>query len=208
MLGFGKSPKPKGAQYTVAMQARSIAKTVLRLNLGHRPIIVGHSLGALVAIELAKRYPFVIQQLVLCSPPLYREMNEGALRGQDELLKELYKLIRQHPEQLPRIALLAARLGIITKAFELKGEESASIYVAALEASIIHQTSLMDIQKLRLPITILYGKFDPLVVSARYAQLAKTRPNVTVKGFAVGHEIIGRYQTIIATELRKLLTPQ
>jgi hypothetical protein len=55
LLGFGKSPSPEWAKYSAATQARSLIATLLRLNIRQRLIIVGHSMGALVAVETANR---------------------------------------------------------------------------------------------------------------------------------------------------------
>jgi cis-3-alkyl-4-acyloxetan-2-one decarboxylase len=71
LLGFGDSPKPDWATYDARTQAQSLAKTLLGLGLTQRVVLVGHSMGSLVAVEFAKRYPALVKALVLCSPPLY-----------------------------------------------------------------------------------------------------------------------------------------
>src|SRR5688572_20851458 len=72
LLGFGKSPKPSWAEFNVKTQARSIAATFLKHRLVGPVIIVGHSMGALVAVELARKYPRIVKGLVLCNPPFYK----------------------------------------------------------------------------------------------------------------------------------------
>lgn len=203
MLGFGQSPKPKWVTYNIRTQARAVAHTLLGLGLLQRPILVGHSMGSLVAVELAKRYPFVLKQVFLCSPPLYKStVNEWL--GQERLLKDFYRLVTKHPEQLEMIAPLATKLGITTNVFNVVGENS-KVYVAALEAGIIQQASFEDAQKIGLPVTILYGVFDPVVIGSYFKELGNAKKNVTVKKFPVGHEIIGPYIRYIATELNKSL---
>ena len=204
MLGFGQSPKPSWVTYNLKIQAKSIAHTLIGLGLRQRPILVGHSMGSLVAIELAKKVPLLLKQLVLCSPPLYRSsLNEWA--GREKMLKDFYKLVVKHPSKLEKIAPLALKLGITTEAFNVKGE-SAKVYVAALESSIMHQSSLDDIQRLAMPITILYGTLDPVVIGSYLKQLGTTRNNIVVKRFAVGHEIVGPYIKHIASELNGILS--
>lgn len=200
MLGFGRSPKPRWVTYNVAIQARSVAHTLIGLKLLQRPVLVGHSMGALVSIELAKRFPLFLKRLVLCSPPLYKTTADE-WRGREKLLKDFYRLVTKHPEQLEKIAPLAARLGVVTEAFNIQGEISGA-YVAALESSIINQSSLEDVWKLTIPISILYGTFDPVVIGSYVKQLDVAKTNITVKKFAVGHEIIGKYVDHIAEELK------
>ncbi len=203
LLGFGRSPRPAWAQYSVKTQARSIVRTLLGMGMTQRPIIVGHSLGALVAIEIAKRYPVFIRELLLCSPPLYAPVvSEKKTFTKDTLLRELYRTARQNPEQLVRLSPLAVKLGFANKAFEVT-DENVFAYIAALEASIINQTSLEDIKRLTIPIRILYGAFDAVVVGKHIRSVAVARPNVTVKRLIAGHEVTGSYTKAVARELEQ-----
>lgn len=203
MLGFGDSPKPKWVRYDIAIQARAIAHTLVQLRLLQRPMVVGHSMGALAAIELARRYPFVLKQLLLCSPPLYKTSAEE-WAGREKVLKEFYRLVKKHPKKLEMIAPLAKKLGITTKVFDVTGEK-AKVYVAALESSIINQSSLDDVRKLRLPITILYGLLDPVVIGSYLKQLEGAKENIIVKSLPVAHEIAGVYVKYIVTEIEQTL---
>ena len=65
MLGFGQSPRPQWAVYDAKTQARSVIATLLKLRFSTPLTIVGHSLGALVAIEMALRYPLLVKKLFL-----------------------------------------------------------------------------------------------------------------------------------------------
>ena len=159
LLGFGESPKPSWAVYSAKTQARSVGLTIARLGLTQKPIVVGHSLGALVAVDVARRYPFALRQLVLCSPPFYHpelKTAAGLLRPYDDVLRELYRTAKKHPEQLEHLSVFAVKLGLANKSLNITNDNITS-YIAALESSIINQTSLQDIANLRLPITIFYG---------------------------------------------------
>lgn len=201
LLGFGRSPKPSWAVYDATTQARSVGATLLKLGLAQRPIIVGHSLGALVAVEIAKRYAVVPKQLVLCSPPFYRPRIDGKLIGSpDDMLRLLYETARKHPEQLEKFSPFAVRAGIANKAFNVD-EDNVTSYFAALESSIINQTSLQDVAKLRLPIDIFYGIFDPVVIKKNITDLAKSHENIRTHKLPVGHEIVGGYVKSLAEYL-------
>lgn len=199
LLGFGKSPKPEWAKYNAKTQARSVAITLLGLRLTKRPILVGHSLGALVAVEIAKRYPLFIQELVLCSPPFYKpeSAEKKKLPATDDMLREVYRFARKYPEQLEKISPMAVKLGLANRALNIT-KDSIPSYIAALEASIINQTSLQDIAKLKQPIMIFYGAFDPVVIGKHIVKLGKEQENVTVKRLLAGHEVTGTYVTTLA----------
>src|ERR1035437_5309827 len=74
LLGFGGSPKPNWNVYDVKRQSRSVMATYLKLGIRGKVIFVGHSLGSLVAIDIAKRYPTFIKSLILCSPPIFNNL--------------------------------------------------------------------------------------------------------------------------------------
>src|SRR5690606_13354373 len=68
LIGFGDSPRPEWAMYSTKFQARSLRSTLLRKGILGKVTIVGHSMGSLVAIDMARRYPLSVKQLILCSP--------------------------------------------------------------------------------------------------------------------------------------------
>lgn len=204
LLGFGDSPKPDWAVYSAKTQARSVGATLLGLKLTQRPIIVGHSLGALVAVAIARRYPFFPKKLVLCSPPFYKPLATEAqgLMSADDLLRKIYGVAKKHPEQLEYFSPIAVKLGLANKALNITKDNIPS-YLGALEASIINQTSLKDIEKVYIPIDIFYGRFDPVVIKKHITRLAKRKSNVTAIGLNTGHEVVGGYVKSLVDALKK-----
>jgi pimeloyl-ACP methyl ester carboxylesterase len=190
LLGFGESQRPNWAVYNAKTQARSVMATFLKLRLRGQIIIVGHSLGSLVAVEIAKRYPLLVRSLVLFSPPFYKP--ETTRTSPDRALKEIYTLIQKHPGQFLRISSMAVKLGLTNKSFSLT-EDEAPLFMNALEASIINQTSLKDVAKLTVPIQILYGQFDPVVLGKNIRTLAKTNHNISATSVLAAHEVKGRF---------------
>jgi pimeloyl-ACP methyl ester carboxylesterase len=74
LLGFGESPKP-WMRYNVE---RHIAALHASLAEQRSLMLVGHSLGAALALAYAARYPFVVKRLVLISLPNFGG-HEGAV---------------------------------------------------------------------------------------------------------------------------------
>ena len=64
LIGFGYSDKPAWFDYTIASQARMIARLMNVLGIG-RATIIGSSYGGAVASTLALDYPERVEKLVL-----------------------------------------------------------------------------------------------------------------------------------------------
>src|SRR5580704_16693930 len=64
--GYGYSDRPRGAMWTPGRQADLFRQAFARLGI-ERPVVVGHSLGTLVALALALDHPEAVSGLVLLS---------------------------------------------------------------------------------------------------------------------------------------------
>lgn len=69
LRGHGRSQRP-ATGYSVAAMADDLGGLIERLELGPRVDLVGHSYGALIALEHRRRYPERVRRLVLVEPPL------------------------------------------------------------------------------------------------------------------------------------------
>lgn len=197
LLGFGSSPKPTWKAYSARRQADSLIATLLRANVRGPVVVVGHSLGSLVAVELAKRYRFSVRELILCSPPFYRPTQQSRTTMQpDYLLRSLYESMHNNPKRAKRILGLASKYHYLNAGFKVDDTNIAS-YLASLETAIVNQTSLHDAVRLKKPIHILNGRFDMLVIDKNLKYLQQNNPQVTVKHILAGHEIVGNYSNAV-----------
>lgn len=78
LMGFGHSHKPSGRDYSVDDHVDGAHADMFRD--AHEPVrIVGHSMGALIAIRFAARFPELVESLVLINPPLFITKQDAAL---------------------------------------------------------------------------------------------------------------------------------
>lgn len=68
LLGFGRSPKPTDSMYTLREHLEMIERSVLEPNKVKSFHIVAHSLGCILALALAVKYPLSIKSLTLLAP--------------------------------------------------------------------------------------------------------------------------------------------
>ncbi len=205
LLGFGDSPKPEWASYDAKTQARAVARTLLTLRVTNRVVIVGHSMGALVAVEFARQFPGAVKALVLCSPPLYKMSRDGRrILERDNRMRELYAKVAERPENIIMLSKIAKRYRLMNPSFDATAINLKS-YVAALHASIIRQTAMNDIITVKKPIRILYGMLDPFVIGANIRSVAQKSENITIHRFTGGHEVTRGYVSRIANTIHKVL---
>ncbi len=204
LLGFGKSAKPTWVTYNAKTQAKAVLATLLRYGIKRRVIIVGHSMGAIVAVEVARRAPFLVSSLILCSPPFYTasETKKRLFPSTDTILRDMYRTIQKQPDAFIQLAQIAKKAGMLNVSANISNE-TITTYFSALEASIINQTSLDDVQRLRMPITVLYGAFDGLVVPTNLRSLAKANSAITARSVLAGHEITGLFVGAVVKQINK-----
>ncbi len=68
LRGHGESDKPKGP-YTIAGFADDVAWLCRELALT-KPVVIGHSMGGMTALELAARHPDLPSAIVVCDSPM------------------------------------------------------------------------------------------------------------------------------------------
>ncbi len=86
VLGFGQSPKP-WIRYTVEEHVSALHHT---LNQQAPFTLVGHSMGAILAVAYAARYPRQVERLVLFSLPYYGGSGQAYQYFQNSPLLERY----------------------------------------------------------------------------------------------------------------------
>lgn len=83
LLGFGQSPWPAGSSYDVAAHLEAIHGTVEPIIRGRPATIVGHSMGAILAAEYARRYREEVSGLIVLNAPMFRSESEARSRIQE-----------------------------------------------------------------------------------------------------------------------------
>jgi pimeloyl-ACP methyl ester carboxylesterase len=172
LLGFGRSPKPKWIDYSVDNHADAVIASITRLNPKQPVIIVGHSMGCLVAVRVALRRPDLVKHLVLFEMPLYEGLpHKRSYRLRTDLYYRIYRrIIKMKPTFTNETARMVERLGRKIAGQELT-RETWQPFVKSLENTIMKQTTADDIKKLSIPMDVIYGRFDMLVIRGKPKQV-------------------------------------
>lgn len=79
LLGFGQSPKPRG-NYDITEHLKALEATAKHYKFRRPEMIVGYSLGALLATYGVKKRVFSPKRLLLVGPPMYPTKGEMSRR--------------------------------------------------------------------------------------------------------------------------------
>ena len=194
LLGFGESPIPANAKYTIDEHIASIARTIGALKLRAPFALVGHSLGSLLSARYAATYPAKVSRLVLISPPIYLAQSEiGNLRERTQtgIYMKAYEFLRANKDFTIANANWLGKLLQISSVFEIS-ERNWEPFMASLENCIESQTTISDIASVKAPIDIVYGALDQFIAPGTLAIVERMRHVTMHRVEANDHLIRGR----------------
>ncbi|GAC1336748.1 MAG: hypothetical protein NVSMB29_00050 [Candidatus Dormibacteria bacterium] len=90
LLGFGASPKPLTG-YGPDHPAHAVAACLSEAGVDEPAIVVGHSMGTLVALALLDRHPGLVDSVVAIAPPIYQSRSDavGHIRAMNAMIRLL-----------------------------------------------------------------------------------------------------------------------
>jgi pimeloyl-ACP methyl ester carboxylesterase len=177
LLGFGRSPNPPAADFTLEEHVEAIHKTLKRSSIRGPIVLVGHSLGALIATRYAAVHRARVAQLVLVAPPVYvpaETILDPLERLQVDALQGLYDFMRQNPAFTSAGAKALSRLSPIKNVVEVS-EHNWRAFSRSLENCIESQTTMTDIAQVTAPIELVYGTRDPFIAQAGMRMIERMR---------------------------------
>lgn len=195
--GFGQSEKPPESRFPYGINdfADAVVDLYAGLELG-RAIMVGHALGAAVAITLAARHPELISRLVLidalCYParpdlasrvalaPLIGGFAFKQLWGKGTFKAYFKKSCLSRESPLP-----SARLDAYYEAFNTPSARASAL--ATLRATRDTRAVVAHIGRITTPTLVIWGSEDTLYPAAYGQRMAREIPQAGFQLVAAGH---------------------
>ncbi len=203
LLGFGRSVAPADSRFTIDEHVDAVVRTLEKHAVSQPFTLVGHSLGALISLRLAVRFPKMVGHLVLVAPPVYLPSDTIAdpiERVRMDAYLKLYDFMRQNPEFTKSAAQAMERISPIRNLVDVS-ESNWRAFSLSLEKCIESQTTVADLAQVRCGIDLIYGTLDPFIAPAGIRVVERMRGVATTRVEGVDHVIRPK----LAKELVKII---
>ena len=197
LLGFGSSPKPAMSKYSTREHARSIIHALKKdLPKGRQIVLLGHSMGCIIAAYIAFTSPDLAKHLILYQPPILLDSTRKT-----SLHRKLYAYAAKKPPLFLNYVrfvnrFFANRLESFEQAFN-----SWSSIEKSIQNTILAQATIFELENLLIRTDIVYGRFDFVVSKLDAKKLARINKNIRLHYVTGLHDITLRS----AKYLKKLI---
>jgi pimeloyl-ACP methyl ester carboxylesterase len=184
--GHGGSDKPVSG-YAISDFAHDVAALMNSLGVDRAPV-VGHSMGSLIAQELALRFPERVSALVL---------NGSATTGDNEMLRGFLAETRRLADPIDRGFVAAFQSGTcaqplgtamsLERAIDESMKMPAHAWVAALEGILAYRPS-RPLEEIACPTLIVWGDKDEIFLRPEQEMLLARIPGAQIDVYqGAGH---------------------
>lgn len=180
LLGFGYAANLSASTYSYDEHVEHIYSTIRKV-IGNQPFtLTGHSLGGLVAMRFARKYPKLVSQLLVFNSPLYANAQEaratitGTSRTYQFLLTSRYRAA----------GWAVARV----VGFPLWGKHTAKAREGAIHQIVFKGQGISDLQQLTTKTLVITGLRDRKVYIDNLIDL-EIPSNIEVITASTGHHL-------------------
>lgn len=203
LLGFGESPKPVDKKYDIHDHADSLLASLPNRFKRKKFIIIGHSMGCLIASHIAVKHPSMIDHVILYEPPLFADSPELRSHARRKKLHyAFYKELLKRPNAVFKYSKIVAKLAE-GRALSVN-KESWFTFERSLKNTIMKQQAYNELKNVSVPTDIIYGKYDFLVTRKQVTKALEANPNITLHLVNEMHDITNRAARYILKIMKPL----
>jgi len=198
LVGFGASPKPQWIEYTVNEHARTVETLLKRLGVKGPVVVLGHSMGCLVAAHVAAVRPKLVGRVILYEPPLLGEVPEFPAHGKRSArYKTLFGYIAAHPQLAQVESRLLWRIARKLSGMNIAPQEWIP-FERSLRNTILEQQAYEELKTIAVRTDIVYGRFDLVVIRRGIKEMFRPNPYVRLHLVSDMHGISARSARYLA----------
>jgi pimeloyl-ACP methyl ester carboxylesterase len=204
LLGYGRSPKPAWSKYSTQEQAAAALATLKRRRVRGKVTIIGHSMGALVAVHIATLRPKLVKELILYEPPIFADLEDyPAHLKRRNLYFKIFERLAANPSGGITLAKALGRLTYNWGSF-LKSEETWLPIERGLRNSIMQQSVYKELHDIGVPTAIVHGRLDVVVTRTELKKMYQHNPNISFYMTTANHGL----NNISARFLARMIAPE
>lgn len=204
LLGYGKSLQTDWLDYDYTDYNQALAQTLRKMQVTGPVVLVGHSMGSLIAADFATNFQHDAQivGLILVSPPVL--MPEELAKLPDRVYTKSYGALQQLAKDEPAMEVIAN--------FVQRFSSFSSKYIKtpafgrAMDQIILNRNNFHTFTQIRIPTLIIHGHFDPLVMASNLKHVAKANGSyvrfVSVMGH---HDVSSAKRSKILIEIKRII---
>ncbi len=179
-LGFGRSKKSKKLEYNYTEQLTALENSLEKLKATSPIVLVGHSMGTLLAATYSKNHKRQIKELILISPAIF---------SRDEI-----KYLSANAEQTPFYQKIDKKI-LEDRAF-----------VNSMTNIVFNEKNQKTFEDLSMKTTFIYGEND-IMISQKNVEylLKKNKKNITGVKTTGRHSVTRDKYTVLLTKLEEIL---
>lgn len=204
LLGFGKSLKADWLSYNEECYTKALHRSLKKLRIKGPLILVGHSMGSLIAANYASNFEHHanLTKLILVSPPVL--MADELAKLPDRVYTKSYGSLHQIANTVPAAETVAK---IVQKFSSFRSSYIKGLaFQKSMDNIILNRHNYQTFVNLRLPTVLIHGYFDPLVMGANLRRVAKRNSRYVKYVSVIGqHDISVGKRAKILLEIRKTL---
>lgn len=207
MLGFGQSPKPQDCDYDIKDHVRSVRMTLNNHGITKPFILLGHSMGAIIATDYTKTYPLDVSQLFLLSIPIYQKTDKvrqsRTTKARIDLFLKAYHYLLDRKDMAMKYSKSIRNILKLPDGIDIN-EDNWFGFQKSLLNTVIKQKVIENINNIYVPISIFYGSLDALLIKKNIKLLNKIN-NVSITKINGAHHLVSaKFASVVAKEINKL----
>jgi len=199
LLGYGQSPMPKKSrvEFCLVDELTILEETLTEQNtaLFQQPFhLVGHSYGAAVSLQIAKRYPDKVLSLSLFEPVAFHllEENSPALAEIQQISQVINTFLAQ--DDIPAATAYFIDYWNQPGTFERLSQKTQSQFLKGINkvaydfhALLQEKTQLSELDAIQCPVLLMEGQHSPMTTRSVISALEQQFPKADIHRLDCGH---------------------
>lgn len=164
LLGVGKSYKSDKINYGYTAQIEALDNAIKKLKIETPIVLLGHSMGTLIATKYATEHKRVVKSLILVSPPVYTS------------------------EDLENPAFEVAMTGFIEAvSVKNRGLLKDKMFNDSMKYIVRNPGNYERLASLTIPARLIYGKADQIIAPFNIPKVLKENPRLSAVATPARH---------------------